>query len=319
MSERRLTKIRVKDGKVEVRFQRRADPGRPWDDYSMACSDLPRPELESALQDLAVDVIEICCLPDDYREGVTISGARRGQIMPGVVFRNAQRKPQLAAGYRRLAAIQAINADPTRYGLLPTGGALPFRAVFRDLNADNAWTVNLAENRQREFGQLDKAYAARLLMERLGKSLAEAAAELGLSTTRTTQLLSMLSLPDCVLRLVQIGKLAEANARLLLGLRDPVIQSLAARLDAGDITVAELVAEATREHKRQGDPVRRTWSQAKRELKAAEENPAVAYVEDYFAGDLAEGGLRALIEAVPEETVQRLYERYRIDLDSEQA
>lgn len=71
--ERRLQKLKMgKDGKVNIAFQQRADPERPWDDLVMTCNDAPRPEMATALQDLVPDLLDICELPEDYRSGLTI-------------------------------------------------------------------------------------------------------------------------------------------------------------------------------------------------------------------------------------------------------
>lgn len=72
--ERRLRKLKLgKDGKVELAFQQRAEPERPWDDFAMTCNDAPRPEMATALQALVPDLLDICELPEDYRSGLTIA------------------------------------------------------------------------------------------------------------------------------------------------------------------------------------------------------------------------------------------------------
>ena len=44
-----------------------------WDDYTMACSDLPRPEFIDAMKALIQDVVSLCELPDkDAEDRITV-------------------------------------------------------------------------------------------------------------------------------------------------------------------------------------------------------------------------------------------------------
>ena len=247
---------------------------------------------------------------DESLEDLAPDIALNGQEVPGIVFRNAQGKPQLCAGERRLRSIMKINRDPTLYGRLP-GFALGFKAVFQNINEDNAWERNLAENLKRRFDSYDKACAARKMVDILGKTQHEAAAKLEISYERCSLLLKALSLPNCALRLWHLQRLAESNVRLLFGLPNEVIYSLCARVDAGDLAVAEFVTEATKAHRLQGDVVRRGWSEGKREIEQAENSLAATYVREYFDGEIADGGLRGLLELVPDAIVEQAYRKYR--------
>jgi len=57
--QRRITKVKVHKGRVQIKYLRRKrkDDDDP-DEYSLACRDLPHPDLEKALADLAPAVRE---------------------------------------------------------------------------------------------------------------------------------------------------------------------------------------------------------------------------------------------------------------------
>jgi ParB/RepB/Spo0J family partition protein len=246
---------------------------------------------------------------DESVESLARLIADRGQLQPVVVYRGHDNRTWLAAGYRRVAAIKMINREPERWGLL---APIPLRATLRTLNTKSAIEANLDENLGRSFTTYDKGCALRKLIDVYGYSHGDACARLRVSPTRGSQLLSMLELPDSVLRLVQLEVIAEANARLLRGLPNSQIEALAARLDAGDLTSTGMVIEALRSHKAQGDSIRRPWGRAKALLRE-DKHPAVAFLEDWFAGDVAEEGLIELFHAIPESAIEGLRERFRID------
>ena len=69
----RITKIKLtKDDKIHVAYEKAAERG--WDEYTFTCSEKPRPELYGVLKDLDVHVADICELPADYSERITVKG-----------------------------------------------------------------------------------------------------------------------------------------------------------------------------------------------------------------------------------------------------
>lgn len=71
----RIKKVKVnKAGKIIMEWEQQAKSGSGWDEYSFCCSEDARPEFHDALKVLAQDVIEMCELPDNYLEKITVKG-----------------------------------------------------------------------------------------------------------------------------------------------------------------------------------------------------------------------------------------------------
>lgn len=69
-----IQKIRfTKDEKIRVEYTEISPVGET-DEYSFACKQKARPEFYRALAALSEDVIELCELPDDYEERITVKG-----------------------------------------------------------------------------------------------------------------------------------------------------------------------------------------------------------------------------------------------------
>lgn len=67
----RLKKVKVtSDNKIHMAYEQKGSGG--WDEYSLTCSDKPRPELLVALEALAPHVIEMCELPESYLDRITV-------------------------------------------------------------------------------------------------------------------------------------------------------------------------------------------------------------------------------------------------------
>lgn len=73
-------KIRIKKikftptEKISIQYEKRNEKVPSWDEYSMTCSDLPRPQLRNAMQNLKPYVIEMCELPEGYLNRITVTG-----------------------------------------------------------------------------------------------------------------------------------------------------------------------------------------------------------------------------------------------------
>jgi ParB family chromosome partitioning protein len=187
--------------------------------------------------------------------------AEHGQLQPAVVRKDAQGKPVLVAGYRRLEAIREINQDPSAWGLK---GPMHFLAIFSRVTEEEAILVNLRENLdRRDLSPIDRAFAARAL-ERLGWEPAKIANAMRCDTSRVSQLLGLLELPQPVITLVHEGTATEALAQQLRGLKSDVISTVAERISAGE-KPSEVLKEVKESKRATGKKVARTLS----ELKAA--------------------------------------------------
>jgi hypothetical protein len=70
----RFQKIKYDKGKVKIEYELCNKAKKDWDQFSLACSDEPKPEFQVALQALSEDVIEMCELPEDYRKRIMVTG-----------------------------------------------------------------------------------------------------------------------------------------------------------------------------------------------------------------------------------------------------
>lgn len=73
-------KIRIKKikftptEKISIQYEKKNKKVHTWDEYSMTCADLPRPQLRNAMQDLGPHIIEMCELPKNYLDRITVTG-----------------------------------------------------------------------------------------------------------------------------------------------------------------------------------------------------------------------------------------------------
>jgi len=69
----RFLKIKYSKGKVKIEYEIR-NKVKDWDQFSLACSNEPKPEFQVALQALSEDVIFMCELPEDYKKRIMVAG-----------------------------------------------------------------------------------------------------------------------------------------------------------------------------------------------------------------------------------------------------
>jgi len=92
----RIKKIKItKDNKIQIVYEKRGKAD--WDEYSLTCSEAPRPELYKALEALAPHVIEMCELPEDYLpridvRGVTFSYSGENEVMGATIIAQMELK-----------------------------------------------------------------------------------------------------------------------------------------------------------------------------------------------------------------------------------
>ncbi|MFA5458350.1 MAG: hypothetical protein WC261_12050 [Synergistaceae bacterium] len=74
--EIRITKVKEKDGRVTIHFQKPTPGGSEvdWDDYTINCGGKPRPEFYEAMNALVTHVRDICELPRESESLISILG-----------------------------------------------------------------------------------------------------------------------------------------------------------------------------------------------------------------------------------------------------
>ena len=70
----RFKKIKITSEKKIMMLFEKQSKSKAWDEYSLTCSEEARPEFYAAMQSLNKHVIEMCELPDDYIERITVRG-----------------------------------------------------------------------------------------------------------------------------------------------------------------------------------------------------------------------------------------------------
>lgn len=190
--------------------------------------------------------------------------AQHGQLQPGVVRKDAQGKPVLIAGYRRLAAIMEINQDFAAWNIK---GPMSYLAIFSRATEDEAVLLNLRENLdRRELSPVDLAFAARSL-ERIGWDHSKIADAMRFkSSSRVDQLLGLLELPAGVRKLVHERVATEALAQQLRGMTEPQIATFAERVATGE-KPAVIIREVKDQKRSTGAKVSRTLSELRAGLK----------------------------------------------------
>ena len=71
--EIQIDKVKVKEEKIEISYKKTAQDGAQ-DEYAFRCHDKALPSFYDAMEILALDVCKICELPENYVEGMKVSG-----------------------------------------------------------------------------------------------------------------------------------------------------------------------------------------------------------------------------------------------------
>ncbi len=150
----------------------------------------------------------------------------RGTIQP-IVVRRVGNQYELVAGERRLRAAQKAELD-----------SLP--AMVRDLSDNEAATITLIENLQREdLNPIDEAKALNRLTEQLQCTHEEIADRVGRARATVTNLLRLLRLHADVQKMLADGKLSMGHARVLVPLTASKQQTLAKQIVRDDLSVRD--------------------------------------------------------------------------------
>jgi len=136
---------------------------------------------------------------------------------------------ELIAGERRWRAAREAGID-----------AIP--VVVRDISDDDALTLALVENLQREdLNPVEKARAFRDMSEKFGLTQEEIAKRAGKDRSTIANFMRLLDLPDGILELVSRGTIAMGHARALLAVKLPQHQmQLCERIVREELSVREV-------------------------------------------------------------------------------
>ena len=161
---------------------------------------------------------------DQAIEALAASLKAQGAIQP-ILVRRIGEQYELVAGERRLRAARAAGLK-----------SLP--AIVRDLSDDEAATITLIENIQREdLNPIDEAQALRGLADRLGQTHEQIAERVGRARATVTNLIRLLELCPEVQQLVRDGKISMGHARVLVPLPIDRQKKLAQAIQDEDLSV----------------------------------------------------------------------------------
>lgn len=193
----------------------------------------PKPAAElddSGLQDIPLDKLRPSPhqprtqFDDQAIETLAASLREQGAVQP-ILVRRIGGQYELVAGERRLRAARAAGLE-----------SLP--AVVRDLSDDEAATITLVENIQREdLNPIDEARALRGLADRLGQTHEQIAERVGRARATVTNLIRLLELCPEVQQLIRDGKISMGHARVLVPLPADRQKRLAQAIQDEDLSV----------------------------------------------------------------------------------
>jgi hypothetical protein len=123
----RIKKVKVNsDDKITMIYEQSSKTGS-WDEYQFTCSDKARPAFYSKLQALAVYVVEMCELPNDYVckinvRGVSVGYGGSNEVMGATItaqmaLENSNCNLNLNTPYKASDSYSDAPADPKQ--LLP--------------------------------------------------------------------------------------------------------------------------------------------------------------------------------------------------------
>ena len=163
---------------------------------------------------------------DEALDALAESLKSRGTIQP-IVVRRIGNQYELVAGERRLRAAQKAKLS-----------SLP--AMVRDLSDDDAATITLIENLQREdLNPIDEAKALDRLAQQLNCTHEQIAEQVGRARATVTNLMRLLRLHTDVQQMVADGRLSMGHARVLVPLNTAQQRTLAEQIVRNDLSVRE--------------------------------------------------------------------------------
>ncbi len=132
-----------------------------------------------------------------------------GVLQPIIVRKSPIIGYEILAGERRFRASQLA-------------GLTEIPAIIRQLTDDEMMTLAILENLQRDdLTLLDEARSLQNLVTKQGLTHTQIAEKLGKSRPYVTNAIRILNLPDPILEMIEVQKISQGHARLLLGLKTP--------------------------------------------------------------------------------------------------
>ena len=128
-------------------------------------------------------------------------------------------------------------------------GLTEIPAIIRQLTDDEMMTLAILENLQRDdLTLLDEARSLQNLVTKQGLTHTQIAEKLGKSRPYVTNAIRILNLPDPILEMIEVQKISQGHARLLLGLKTPQEQlAWAQRIDQEQLSVRALEKRLTKQ------------------------------------------------------------------------
>ncbi len=175
-----------------------------------------------------------------------------GLIQP-IVVRRTGAGYELVAGERRLRAAKEA-------------GLKRIPAIIRGASESESLMLALVENLQREnLDAIEEARALRKLVEDFGMSQDELAKMVGKSRSAIANTMRLLSLPDSIQSLVQLGAITAGHARAVLSLGEEEAQlKLVQRISERGLSV------------RQAEAIARKWSSSRSKRPVYEDRDEIA-------------------------------------------
>ena len=142
-----------------------------------------------------------------------------------------------------------ILAGERRFRASQLAGLTEIPAIIRQLTDDEMMTLAILENLQRDdLTLLDEARSLQNLVTKQGLTHTQIAEKLGKSRPYVTNAIRILNLPDPILEMIEVQKISQGHARLLLGLKTPQEQlAWAQRIDQEQLSVRALEKRLTKQ------------------------------------------------------------------------
>lgn len=133
-----------------------------------------------------------------------------------------------------------ILAGERRYRASIAAGLSEVPVIIKNLSDQDMMIYSIIENLQREdLNPIEEAKAYQSLIDK-GYTHADIAEKMGKSRPYITNLVRLLTLPDFILTEVEVGKLSQAHARLLIQLSTDEQKKLLYRIQTEDLSVRQV-------------------------------------------------------------------------------
>lgn len=176
-------------------------------------------------------------------------------------------------GYEIIAGERRVRASKL-------AGLEKIPAIIRDFSDEQMMEIALLENLQREnLSAIEEAYAYKSMLEKLNLTQDELSKKVGKSRSHITNILGLLRLPLEIQKLVSLGKISMAHARILSKLENQeMIKDFADKIVNDKLSVRELEGMTS------GEAIEKKVKISRREQIGS--NSDYKYVEDMLRDKL---------------------------------